>query len=276
MNQNQEEHTALSQTLQELTHLSRGLLDARVGLPDEVGWIRGTALLENPELFIPELLTQLHQSLGGDSRKVVASFLLKDWLRQVVLASTGAYLLAGRIPDVRIENLAFRRSAEGRATAIAFLSDHIHARDDDQAGGETGVTSVPAAALRQTLRDTLGYGYAGPLIRTLRPFVPVSERFMWSTTADTIVGFTLLIIQRFDLPAQCYSEADALAAMEPWRGKTTAKNISDEAHGLHMLVRGCCCFAYHLDQYEKCKTCPLRPMEERIILSREAAGLSSG
>jgi ferric iron reductase protein FhuF len=191
--------------------------------------------------------------------------------------STGSYLLECRVPDVRLDNLAFRFAADGRVEMISFLDDRITVREDDSTAGRPGVRSLATnEALRTELRDCLAWGHVAPLIQVLRPHVPVGDRFMWATTADTVVGFILLLGQRLNLPAGYRMEADALASMEPLKGKTGSTEVSINGHGVPVLVRGCCCFAYHLEQYEHCKTCPLLPPETRLENVRRGLLAGSG
>jgi ferric iron reductase protein FhuF len=257
--------SVLQETLDHLNQATGGQLQARIGRPDnEPDWVTGTEILADPDAYLPEYLHRLAIMLGGDSRKVVASFFLKDWLRQVVLASTGSYLLQRRIPEVDIRNLAFRVTDEGRVGTIAFLDEKITVSVEDPCAERSDVRTVSPDVLRAELCDTVAVRFAGPFINALRPHVPVGERFMWATTADTVVGFILLLGMRLQLPAGYREEADALAAMEPLKGKTGTLEVACNDRTIPVLARGCCCFAYHLDQYEHCKTCPLLPVERRI------------
>jgi hypothetical protein len=75
------EPSVLQETLDVLGQATGGLLQARLGAPDEPGWVTGADVVRNSDVFVPDLLERLASSLGGNSRKVVASFFLKDWLR---------------------------------------------------------------------------------------------------------------------------------------------------------------------------------------------------
>lgn len=269
--------SVLEDTLDQLRHLSRGQLQACVGLPDEPGWVSGETLLAEPSAHVPGWLNAMEQSLNAHDRKVVASFFLKAWLRQVVLASTGSYLLVNRVPDVSIFNLGFHVGDDGRVDQIAFLGNDIVTLEDDPAAGAEGVQTVASQdELRFALRDMLAWNHVEPLTRALRPFVPVGDRFMWATAADTCVGFILLIGNRLGLDIDYQAEADRLADMEPLKGRTGSMRVEHEGRSIPVLVRGCCCFAYHLDQYGYCKTCPHLPRETRIANTRAEMSAEQG
>lgn len=275
MDSNDAPETILQETLDRLGTTSGRQLQSRIGLPDEPGWVTGTALCAEPASFIPGWLDAMEHALGARDRKVVASFFLKAWLRQVVLVSTGGFLLQGRVPDISIDNLGFHVGDDGRVDQIAFLGNDIVTLEDDPAARAEGVRTVANRdELRLALRDMLAWNHVEPLTRALRPFVPVGDRFMWATTADTCVGFILLIGNRLGLDIDYQAEADQLANMEPLNGRTGSMPVEHEGRSIPVLVRGCCCFAYHLDQYGYCKTCPHLPRETRIANTR--AEMSAG
>jgi ferric iron reductase protein FhuF len=165
--------------------------------------------------------------------------------------------------------MGFRVGEDGRVAEIAFRENRVATLEDDPDAGADGARPVSTSDdLRFELRDSLAWNHAAPLIETLRPFVPVGSRFMWSTTADTCVGFILLIGNRLKLTSDFQAEADKLAALEPLKGKTGSITVEHNGRSIPVLERGCCCFAYHLEQYDYCKTCPHLPREMRIANTR--------
>jgi ferric iron reductase protein FhuF len=257
--------SVLETSLNHLREATHGHLRARLGVPVELDWIPARTVLSEADHYLPELLGNLATSLGGDSPKVVASFFLKAWLRQIVLASAGCYLLDCVVPDVSIDNLSLRFAPDGRVDEIAFHTGRAVVLDKDDATTDILIERVATRNhLRARLRDILAYEHVAPVIKALRPHVPVGERFMWATTADTCIGMMLLAGKRMGNANHFRDEAEQFGLLEPLKGASGVIDVEYAGQVEPVLKRGCCCFAYHLDQYEHCKTCPLIPLDQRI------------
>lgn len=253
-------------TLDRVAQASGGYLKARLGPGSGEGWFSAAELLNRPVL-IEDFLERIARDLGTTDQRAPASFFFKTWCNLPLMLGLGCSLLEQPIPDLSVDNVLLRVSEIGYVEEVALVSGSFTTLLSNAASGHVDARVVPdRMALHEHLFHTVISEYFAPVIRSLQPMLPFGERFMWATVADTCAGLLTIIAKRLNEPELCRAEAERWVSRTPLKGKTGIVTVEWDGHSEIFLRRGCCCFAYKLEQFGHCKTCPLLSPDDRLQL----------
>lgn len=251
--------TPLAETLQHAT-ARIAYLSAGYGEPP-AGWQMASEVVNNPDA-VSDLLDHVCALYEMDNRQVAASFLILGYFWNPMLAALSCYAVDRRLPDLSATTVAF--DVRG---GVQFTSPRITALPDDPAAGQADVEIVPTLdALRDRLVQQLQNEHAEPLFETLRSVAPYGINGMRANYIDRLVSALLWIAESLD--DQEFSRREVPAFVCRMSDKNRAGIIEVEHAGCCGVYqkRGGCCLSYRLPANEKCDTCSLRPMDERIAI----------
>jgi len=78
-----------------------------------------------------------------------------------------------------------------------------------------------------------------------------------------------LFAKQLDDPQSALDEIPALLERPGLQGASGALCVEHDGRVEHVLQRAVCCFAYRLDQYPNCPTCPLLSRDEQMARIHE-------
>jgi hypothetical protein len=244
-------------TLQRVTD-QIAYLGAHVG-PAAEGWIRASEIVASPPI-VSSLLDQICAANNTDDRQVAAAFLVLGYFWYPMASALACYLQERRVPDLSASAIALHPRG-----GVTFLSPRCWALPDDPDADHGDVMVVAdRVALRERLVSPLNQEHAAPLFATLRSVAPYGLAAMRANYADRLVSAALWITEATARPAVARAEVPALLGLV--RPPTRTGIIEIEADGQQGLFvrRAGCCLNYRIPGKDKCDTCCLIPLPERI------------
>jgi ferric iron reductase protein FhuF len=240
-----------------------------IGTPSGPGWIEGTDLRDASRGPLRELLERIGaRAKTADRKTIAASFALRyGWSSAMAIAP---YLRSACIPDVALENVAFkfRESAFYEKTAIHDARGTVVAGDPRAAHPSMHTVSDGHALLR-ALRDALA-AQSGPVVDALHAWSGFARRATWGMlTSSWASHFTGLAEDRDDQRPvapqldELFAGDDIIAEMRPAMRAVDYKGVVQ----LYQR-RASCCRYYLLPEGDLCASCPLVPDDERLIRNR--------
>jgi hypothetical protein len=226
---------------------------ARLGVPDEPGWLTPAAVLDR----LDELIGRVAAAYRTDDAAVAGTFFLNGYARAAIGVALVTLATERRVPDVAPGNVALFFPPSGIAREIALVTPSFAALPDDPADGHPGAIVVPdVEALRGWLRDRFVGGHIGALVEPLRARTRRGPRAIWATASDMCSGALAILAQESGsseaLDAEvraflsnCAPLVEATPLSAGWRRRT-------------------CCLAYRLPGYGLCSSCPC--LEPRPVL----------
>jgi hypothetical protein len=259
----------LSETAARISVLA-DYLDSRVGIPDEPGWFRVTALAD------AELLGAWHLEVTariGDRR--VAAAYMSNWLISFLVGGALMPVLAERrLPLANHADIAIRRNSDGWFDAVATDDDALAVLPGDPASAHPSVTVLASAeAMFDLLADQILN--LEPTIAALRAACPIGLPALWGAVADGIGGTALQLAGLMGRDKETtWKDAErviALVAARQARMKATPRRFPvQRGRNIEFYqVRGTCCLYYRTVEHPDrngdgyCTSCPLRPDEAR-------------
>lgn len=223
-----------------------------------------SAIVTDP-VAMSGLLDDVCQSYEMDDRQVAASFLVLGYFWYLMVGALACYLLERRVPNLSADAVVVRLRG-----GVTFLSPHCWALPDDPAAGHPDVTVVSGQdELRARLVAQLEEHHAAPLFTTLRSIAPFGVNAMRANYADWLVSAVLWLTEQLDDADLARREVPALVALARPNGRSGILEVERDNRQGVFLLRGGCCLNYRLPGREKCDTCCLRPLDERVTLLRE-------
>jgi len=230
--------------------------------PGPDSWRRAADIVDSPAA-VNDLLDEVCRLYEMDNRQVAASFLVLGYFWHIMAAATACYLLENRVPDLSAGAIALDLRG-----GITFLSPHCWALPGDPDAQHPTVTVV---ANQQELRERLTSQFeehAAPLFATLRSVAPYGLNGMRANYADRLASAVIWIAEQVGDLDLARREVPALVSLARPNGRTGILEVEHAGRSGIFLNRGGCCLNYRLPGREKCDTCCLRPLEERIALCR--------
>lgn len=194
-----------------------------------------------------------------DDRQVAASLLVLGYFWSPMAGACACYLLDRRVPDLSPENVFLHLRA-----GVAFTSPRCWVLPNDPAAGHPDVTVVDDVnALRAQLVNQLEE-HAAPLFTTLRSVARYGTAGMRANYVDRLVSAILWLAEQLGDSDLARREALAFIDLMSPKGRAGIIEIEHEGQCHVFQKRGGCCLNYRLPGSEKCDTCSLIPMDERI------------
>ncbi len=245
-------------------------LGARFGaLPD--GWRLSADLVHDPAA-VRDLLDQVCQWYEMKDRQVAASFLVLGYFWYPMASAVACYLTERRLPALGAGNVAVHPR-----DGVAFLSPRCYVLPDDPAAYHPeAVVLDDEGALRARLVGQLEADHAAPLFATLRTVAPYSVTAMRANYLDRLASAVLWVSEELGKPDLARHEVPALVALANPRTRTGLLEVEEAGQRGVFLRRGGCCLNYRLSGKEKCDTCCLRPLDERLALLRRHVTRGTG
>lgn len=237
----------------------------RVGLPDEsAGWVNCAELLSAPEAFTlwrQELAGWLHDRYDEAPERTTAGYVMSWYL------SVPAYLAAllfhheRRVPSLRPEHLAFRKSQpRPHPDSIAVLDEGFVCLPDDPAAGTPRATVVTdERALAAVLRGRFT-AHAAQFVASFGKTVRFGRRTLWGAATDALDNWMWLAGRYGGDEVSGVLDAALLLddRFEPLTSASTLRPVTDAAgHTRWTRRRESCCFHYLMKAGQGvCETCP--------------------
>jgi hypothetical protein len=239
--------------------------ELRVGMPaDTTDWVNCAELLSAPEgftLWRKELAGWLHDRYGEAPDRTTAGYVMVWYL------SVPAYLAAllfhheRRVPSLRPEHLAFRKSRpRPHPDSIALLDQSFVCLPDDPAAGTRDATVVASEqALAAVLRGRFT-AHAARFAAAFGSTVRFGRHTLWAAATDALDD-AMWLAGRYggDETAGVLDAALLLSdRFEPLTSASTLRPTIDEAgHTTWTRRRESCCFHYLMAAGQGvCETCP--------------------
>ncbi|WP_243867236.1 (2Fe-2S)-binding protein [Actinophytocola oryzae] len=237
----------------------------RVGLPDDsTAWVNCAELLSAPETFTlwrQELAGWLHDRYGEAPERTTAGYVMSWYL------SVPAYLAAllfhheRRVPSLRPEHLAFRKSRpRPHPDSIAVLDEGFVCLPDDPAAGTPNATVVTdERALAAVLRGRFT-AHAAQFVSAFGKTVRFGRRTLWGAATDALDNWMWLAGRYGGDEVAGVLDAALLLddRFEPLTSASTLRPVTDAAgHTRWTRRRESCCFHYLMKAGQGvCETCP--------------------
>lgn len=241
-----------------------------IARPSGPGWIAGVDFRMASAGPFNELLERIgERAKTRDKKTIAASFSLRFGYASAM--AIAPYLRFGCVPDVSLENVAFkfRESTMFERTAI-YEARGVVLAGDSRATHPTMSTVPDNAALVRALRAGL-VAQSAPVVDALYEWSGFARRGTWGMlTSSWASQFTALCENRNDqrgvapLLDALFAGDDVVADMRPKMNAVTY----DGATHLYQR-RASCCRYYLLPQGDLCASCPLVSDEERLERNRE-------
>lgn len=270
----------LASTQERLRAVRPDLPDAyavRVGVPAGTGWLGVDALLAGG---VGPWWVESTRRGGSTGRASVAAVRVIGSLAHAVLGRlTAALVLDRRAHDVRADNLAVHRDADGHIDRVAARRPDVTVLPDDEAADAPGVVVAPdlPALLDTSARQAVGV--LGPVIDELRALSRFGVVPAWNVVADSVLStatFVPLFASADERAGRAVGEA-LLDALVSHGARIGTRGTCTTVRKLSFPVRGSCCFHYRTAPKveavgdEFCTTCPL--LDARIRSRRFEAFL---
>jgi hypothetical protein len=260
--------TPLTETLGRIAAEEAGGLDlsARLGVPEEPGWITSADLLRDDTL-LDGLLGRVGRAYGTGDRAVIGALFLRGYLWKLLLPTVAAFLVDRRVPDVGAENVALGFDERGSATSLAFLEGRFAVLEGDPAAGSAGaVASKGEYDMLAWLGTRLAEDHLPGLFAALgRCGTRRAEKALWGMVADLVAEAFAWVGPGLgrEVEARAFAEG-MLDGSPPIPG--TANFILLEHGGGYIptRVRNACCLYYRVGD-TTCLTCPRNTDEERLL-----------
>jgi hypothetical protein len=249
-------------TLERLT-ASIQYLGARYGAPSEVA--RWSSDVVDDADAVNHLLDVTLGIYGTDNRQVAASFLPMGYFWYLMTGALACFVHEGRLPDVSASAVTV-----DPLRGVTFASPRFFALPDDPDAGHPDAVVVPDLdTLRRTLVETLEREHAEPLFATIRSVTRLGIPGMRANFHDRLVSAILWLAEAAGDLDIARREVPAFVALFSHKTRSGLIEIEYEGKSGLFIGRGGCCLNYHLPGREKCDTCCLRPMLERVAILRE-------
>lgn len=245
-------HSTIEKVSARFEHLS-----ATCG-PAPDGWRRSSDTISDP-VAVCELLDQACQIYKMDDRQVAASFLVLGYFWHPMVVAIACYLLDQRAPDLSPGALAVHLRG-----GVTFTSPRCWALPGDPAAGHPDVTVVSDLdALRAQIVGQLEQ-HAAPLFATLRSVAPYGVPAMRTNYTDRLASAVLWLAEQLDDLDIARGEVPAFVSLASPKSRSGVIEIEHEGRSGVFLRRGGCCLNYRLPGRDKCDTCCLIPLDDRL------------
>lgn len=262
----------LAGTLRRVSNAGGGIdLSARLGVPDEPGWVPAAGIAGDHEL-LEALMSRIERGVGLENRAYGGTSLLRIYLWRILTPAVAAFLTERRLPDLRAQNVMIRFGEGGFAEGLAFAGGRFFVRPDDpEASHPDAVVVSSEEEMLARIRDALVDTHLPALIPALRELrVRRGTRVLWRAAADVCAEAFLFVGQ--DLGHETEARAFAEKLLDnpsPLSGPANFFVLEHAGGSKTSRVRNTCCLYYKLGN-GACFACPRTTDEERLRRLAEA------
>lgn len=245
-------------------------LSARLGIPDEPGWVMVSELTSDGDL-LDELLGRIGQKYETNNRSITGTFLLKDCLWRILTPAVAAFLLERRMPDLSAQNVALSFDEGGYASGLALREGRFAALPPDPvAGHPDAVVLSSEEELLAWWRDRLAEDHLPPLFDALRRSRSRrGRRALWGTAVDVICEAFMYVGGWFGRQQEALGYAESVLSRDsPLSGPSNYFTLEYDGNSEITRVRNTCCLYYRIGD-GTCFTCPRTSNEERITRMKQ-------
>lgn len=262
----------LGRVLATLTEGSGMDVSARLGHPEEPGWVTAADLYGDPDL-LGAVLDRAGREHGPGNRAYTGTSVLRDCLWRTLVPAVGALLMERRLPDLRATNVGLRFGEAGFTEGLAFAAPRFFALPDDPEAGHPDAVVLPSeGCLLGEIRQALSETHLDVLVPALRGLrVRRGTRVLWRAAADVCAEAFVFVGRGLG------REAEGVGLAERTLGGTSRISAPVNYRVLRYpggseatRVRNTCCLYYRVAGLT-CFTCPRKTDEERVrqLLERE-------
>lgn len=256
----------LAQTFQALAAASPAYREQLLLAQDaQPGWLLASQLHQAAHLA-PLLTASAAHHKAPDAQSPAALW-FGHYIFNIMAVAATSYLVSGRVPDLRPEEIALRFDADGEPLAIAWEGRRFAALAHDPAAAHPDCTPLPDQdALRLHLAQQLE-AHCQPLILSLRQNSRMGVAGLWLLARDYFSSSFTWVAEQLGDVTRGLHEARAAAAL-PTQLARQRDFVCVEHAGLsyQLIDRVSCCLYYKTDDGHYCSNCPHRPLPERITL----------
>lgn len=227
--------------------------------PPDADW-RPVSEMNNDPDAIEQWIGDVFNLYQMDDRRVASAFLILGYFWYATVGAMGCLLLENRLPDMSATNLSVNP-----ARGVRFLSPGFLVLPDDPDAGSPDATVVAdRQAMRAYLMETLETEHVAPLFATLRSVTRYGIPAMRANYLDRIVSTIMTITDQLGDNDLAREEVAAFMALAGPKVRSGIISLTHEGREGVFLLRGGCCLNHHLPGREKCDTCSIIPMEQRL------------
>lgn len=231
------------------------------------GWTRARDLFQGDDRRLGEMVAAYGQRAWESSnRHVAASAFLVAYLSRVVFPLVGQYVLAGRAPDVSLDNLAFHWNGPAiDATGLERLR-FAGLPGDPAVGHADAVTVDDSGALYVQLREWLFRDNLAVVIPDLQRAAGASEKVSWNAVAAAFSQVLHRLYAGAGRPEEVVRAAETFFSdpESPVYGQLTMEEFESQGKtGFFSRRRGCCLWWRSPRANDYCSNCILLPRQEQ-------------
>lgn len=199
------------------------------------------------------------------NRQIAASFLVLGYFWPPMLGAAACMLLERRVPDLSAQNVWVNLNGYG----VRFSSPRFYALPDDPDAMHPNATILPdVEALRHYIAHAFTNEHAEPLFASLRSVAPYGVNGMRANYVDRMVSALIWVGDVIGDPAIAATEVPAFVTCMTDKRRAGVVQIEHSGKPRMLQLRSGCCLNYRLPGREKCETCCLLSMDERIVRFR--------
>ena len=241
--------------------------------PGDPGWTGARELFEGDDARLESLVrTYGLRAWESSNRHVAGSAFLVAYLSRIVFPLVGQYVLAGRAPNVSLDNLSFHWNGPAiDATGMNRLA-FAALPDDPMADHADAIVVADGDALYSRLKDWLFEGNLQIVISCLQRAAGASGKVSWNAVAAAfsqalnrlyaVAGEPRRVVQA----AQVFLEDPS----SPIHGQLTMEEFEHLGRkGYYSRRRGCCLWWRSPRSNDYCSNCILLPREQQDERFRE-------
>ncbi len=230
----------------------------------KLGWkekgLPAADLFSDPSPAFERMINRIRRSYQTNDGSVLASFFMNAYSWPLVSAGLSCVVVDSRLPDLRVENVAFDLREDGKITSIAFRPSRWYCL-----AGDADVHHPQARplknrkALKTEFRSQLE-AHLGTVVDYVGEKLPWGKRALWLTAADRC-GEALMWLSKHTLsdilvPQEVPVLYEGLFSISTSPLKNALTSIQFD-QGRLILERGACCLAYRLPDKSYCQSCPV-------------------
>lgn len=244
----------------------------RLGAPGDGGrWISAQGLIGRQSGLIDVAMAEIATTFDAVTRDAQASFFFGAHAWCLVTAALGPYLLANRVPDLSPANVWVAMSS-GRATRLVLRHGGFACLPGDPAAAHPdAVVVADTDALLARLRAEIE-AHLGALIGVMRVRrVPLGPHALWAIVSDDILDIAIGLLGSHATEERLAAVATPLvrAAGSPLNGRSWFFHVHADRHSAFFTNRDGCCLNHKIPGNDRCSSCPIRPLPERLSLMRD-------
>ena len=241
--------------------------------PGDAGWTGARDLFQGDDARLASLVGAYGlRAWESSNRHVAGSAFLVAYLSRVVFPLVGQYVLAGRVPNISLDNLSFHWNGPAiDATGLNRLTFAV-LPDDPMASHSDAIIVADADALYLRLKDWLFEENLQTVITCLQREAGASGKVSWNAVA---AAFSQALNRLYAVAGKSGQVVEAAHVFlgdpsSPIYGQLTMEEFEHLGRkGFYSRRRGCCLWWRSPRSNDYCSNCILLPHEQQDERFRE-------